>query len=194
MGQKLFNMPLITPLARWLSKLTLKLCGWKTVGEIPSHVTKCVVVGGPHTSNWDFPVFLMTAFALKINAHWMGKNTLFRFPFRAVMTWLGGIPINRQIRGDMVNKAADMFLANERLVIGVSPEGTRRATSQWHTGFWHIAKKAKVPIILAFVDYKLKQCGIYDEFVPTDDVDADMLRIKEIFTKFEGRRPKNFST
>jgi 1-acyl-sn-glycerol-3-phosphate acyltransferase len=192
MRYQLCNTPLIAPTAQVLSKIILKLFGWNAVGKVPAHIKKYVAVAAPHTSNWDFPIFLMTAFALGLNAHWMGKHTLFRFPFRNVMTWLGGIPVNRTIRGDMVATATKMLRSADTFAIGISPEGTRRATEHWHTGFWYIAQSAQVPIILAYIDYKTKQCGIYAEFRSSGDVTQDMEQIKDFYATFEGRNPHNF--
>lgn len=192
MRYRIFTTPLISSVAHVFSKMVLALTGWKVVGEIPPQVKKCVVIGAPHTSNWDFPVFLMTAFTLKLNAHWMGKHTLFRFPIRSLMTWLGGIPVRREIRDDMVAKATEMFHTSDELIIALSPEGTRKATARWHTGFWHIAQKAKVPIYLAFVDFGTKQCGVYGELHTSGNVEDDMKWIKHFYSRFQGRHPHQF--
>jgi 1-acyl-sn-glycerol-3-phosphate acyltransferase len=192
MRYRIFTTPLITSVAFLFSKTLLAVTGWKVVGEIPAHVKKCVVIGAPHTSNWDFPIFLMTAFVLRLNAHWMGKHTLFRFPFHSLMTWLGGIPIRRDIRGDMVAKATEMFRTSDELVIGLSPEGTRKAAERWHTGFWHIAQRARVPIYLAFIDYGTKHCGLYGPLHSLGNVENDMKWIKNFYSHFQGRHPHNF--
>lgn len=194
MQYQLFNTPVVTPILRVLSAITLKLLGWKVVGNIPERMKKCVVIGAPHTSNWDFPIFLMTAFVLRVNIRWIGKHTLFHFPFHSLMTWLGGMPIDRRVRGDMVAKASALFRDVDEFVLGISPEGTRKATPHWHTGFWYIAQSAHVPIFLAFIDYRAKQCGFHGEFHSTGDIELDMNRIKDFFSKsFRGKRPHNFT-
>ncbi len=192
MRYTIFNAPIISRVARVLSKAILKIIGWRVVGEVPQGIKKFVAVTAPHTSNWDFLIFLMTTFILRLDAHWMGKDTLFHFPFRGFMTWLGGIPVNRKVKGNMVAKATEMFLANEAFAIGIAPEGTRKATGEWKKGFWYIAQSAHVPIMLAFIDYKAKECGIGAEFCPSDSVHDDMTCIKHYYTQFEGKHPENF--
>jgi len=194
MQYQIFNTPLVTPILRMLSAITLKLFGWKVVGNIPARMKKCVVIGAPHTSNWDFPIFLMTAFVLRVNIRWIGKHTLFRFPFHGLMTWLGGIPVDRRVRGAMVEKASALFHDVDEFVLGISPEGTRKATSHWRTGFWHIARNAQVPIYLAFIDYRTKRSGFHGEFYSAGDIELDMQRIKDFFSKsFRGKHPQNFT-
>lgn len=169
-----------------LFRLLLKVSDWKIVGERPPGLKKFVVIGAPHTSNWDILIVLMTSFALKLDVHWMGKHQLFRYPRHGFMSWLGGIPVNREIPGDMVNQAVQLFAQSDTLVIGLAPEGTRSETNIWRSGFWHIARQAKVPIVLAFVDAKNKQGGILGVFEPTDDVEADIATLRRRYEAFKG--------
>ncbi len=192
MGRTIFNTPVLTPIIRTLSNAILKAIGWHVVGKIPDDVKKYVVVVAPHTSNWDFPICFMTAFVLKLNAHWIGKHTLFPRPFRRFMMWIGGIPVNRQIQGDTVAKTAQLFRERAELAIGISPEGTRKPVTNWHTGFWHIAHEANVPIVIAYIDYKLKECGIYGVFVSTGHVGLDMDIIKTMYSRYTAKHPRNF--
>lgn len=194
MKYRLLNTPFVTPLIRVICRITLKAFGWTVEGEIPAHVKKYIAAVAPHTSNWDFPILLMTAFVLRVDAHWMGKHTLFRFPFRSVMTYCGGIPVDRRTRNDMVAKATVMFKTHDEFALGIAPEGTRKATARWHTGFWHVARNADVPLYLAFIDYKTKRAGIFGKFHLSDDVGFDMERIKLFYAGFHGRHPHNFKT
>lgn len=182
MRYRLLNTPLITPFIRIICVIILKVFGWTVEGEIPAHVKKYVATVAPHTSNWDFIIMLMVAFVLRIDAHWMGKHTLFRFPFRSVMTYFGGIPVDRRIRADMVAKATTMFDAHDEFVIGIAPEGTRKTVERWHTGFWYLAHDARVPLYLAFLDYNTCRAGISEEFKLSDDVEADMRRIRMFYS------------
>lgn len=190
MKYRLLNTPLITPFIRGICLIVLRTSGWMIEGEIPAHAKKYVATIAPHTSNWDFIIMLMTAFVLRIDAHWIGKHTLFRFPFRNVMTYFGGIPVDRRVRTDMVARTTAMFDAHDKFVIGVAPEGTRKTTAHWHTGFWYVARNASVPLYLVFMDYRTKRTGISEEFRLSDDVEADIRRIKLFYTDFHGRYPR----
>ena len=194
MRYRLLNTPLVTPFIRALCLITLRVFGWNVEGEVPAHVKKFVATVAPHTSNWDFVILLMTAFVLRVDAHWMGKHTLFRFPFRGIMAYFGGIPVDRRVRSGMVAKATEMFNAHDEFVIGIAPEGTRKAPARWRTGFWHMAHNAGVPLYLAFIDYKTKRAGIFGQFHLSDDVESDMERIKLFYSGFHGRHPHNSKT
>ncbi len=192
MRYRLLNTPLITSVIRVISFVILKVLGWTIEGEIPAQVKKYVAIVAPHTSNWDFPIMLMAAFVLRVDVHWIGKHTLFSFPFRSAMSYLGGIPVDRKVRNDNVAKVIAMFNARDDFAIGIAPEGTRRATSRWHTGYWHMSHDAGVPLYLAFIDYKTKRAGVSGGFQFSDDVESDMERIKLFYSNFRGRHPENF--
>lgn len=192
MGRTIFNTPVLTPIIRTLSNAILKAIGWHVVGNIPEGMKKYVVVVAPHTSNWDFPICFMTAFVLRLNAHWIGKHTLFPRPFRSFMMWIGGIPVNRQVKGDTVAKTGQLFRESDDFAIGISPEGTRKPVANWHKGFWYIAKEADVPIIIVYIDYKLKECGIHGALRSTSDVEHDIDTIKASYSMCTPKHPCNF--
>lgn len=192
MERTIFNTPVLTPIIRAMSNAVLKAIGWHVVGKIPEGMKKYVVVVAPHTSNWDFPICFMTAFVLRLNARWIGKHTLFPRPFRSFMMWIGGIPVNRQVKGDTVVKTAQLFRESDDFAIGISPEGTRKPVANWHKGFWHIAKEADVPIIIVHIDYKSRECGIMGVFRSTDDVECDMDTIKALYSTCTPKHPSNF--
>src|SRR5512144_310512 len=175
----------------WLANMLLKLFGWRAEGSLDD-VPRCVLVVAPHTSNWDFPVMLALAAALRIKATWMGKHTLFRPPFGWLMRWLGGLPINRSARHNVVEQAIESFRQRDRLVLAILPEGTRKRTPYWKSGFYHIAVGAKVPIALGYADYRRKVGGIGRVIVPSGDVDADMALIREFYSGMTGKRPDQF--
>jgi 1-acyl-sn-glycerol-3-phosphate acyltransferase len=174
-----------------LANMVLKLFGWRVVGSLADQ-PKCVVIVAPHTSNWDFPVMLLLAVALRLKATWMGKHTLFRPPFGWIMRRLGGLPIDRGARHNMVEQAVESFRAHDRLVLAILPEGTRKRTPYWRSGFYHIALGAQVPIALAFADYRRKVGGIGRVIVPSGDVDADMALIRDFYSGIAGKRPEQF--
>ena len=173
------------------ANMLLRLFGWRAEGSLDD-LPKCVLVVAPHTSNWDFPVMLALAIALRIKATWMGKHTLFRPPFGWLMRWLGGLPIDRGARHNVVEQAVESFRTRDRLVLAVLPEGTRKRTPYWKSGFYHIAMGAKVPIALGYADYRRKVGGIGRVIVPSGDVDADMALIREFYSGMAGKRPEQF--
>lgn len=175
----------------WLANMLLKLFGWRAVGSLADQ-PKCVVIVAPHTSNWDFPVMLLLAFALRLKVTWMGKHTLFRPPFGGIMRRLGGLPINRGTRHNMVQQAVSSFLSHDQLALAILPEGTRQRTPYWRSGFYHIALGAQVPIALGFADYRRKVGGIGRVIVPSGDVDADMALIRDFYSGISGKRPEQF--
>jgi 1-acyl-sn-glycerol-3-phosphate acyltransferase len=193
MHHTLFDTPLVNQVLRAGSLAFLRARGWQVVGSLPADTPKCVLIAAPHTSNWDLPYTLMVAFALRLNIYWMGKASLFRFPFGGVMRWLGGIAVDRTRNTNLVAASAAAITAAEGpLQLVVPPEGTRGRTRHWKTGFYFIAQEARVPIVLAFIDYEKKQGGLGPVFVPTGDVDADMAVIKRFYAPIKGRRADSF--
>jgi 1-acyl-sn-glycerol-3-phosphate acyltransferase len=151
-----------------------------------------VLVVAPHTSNWDFLVMLLLAAALRLKVTWMGKHTLFRPPFGWIMRRLGGLPIDRGARHNIVEQAVGSFRVYDRLLLAILPEGTRKRTPYWRSGFYHIALGAHVPIALGFADYRRKVGGIGRVIVPSGDVDADMALIRDFYSGIIGKRPDQF--
>lgn len=193
MHKTLFDTPVVSFLLRGLAIVLLKLLGWKTRGGLPPGVTRCVMIAAPHTSNWDLPYTLMVAFALRINIYWMGKEELFRPPFRGVMMWLGGIPVDRSKSNDLVAASAQKIRDSEQLILVVPPEGTRSKTVYWKTGFYWIAHGANVPILLGYLDFAKKEGGIGPAFMPTGDIEQDMIEIKAFYANVTGKKPNKFT-
>ena len=193
MQRTIFTTPLVNNLFRAISVLVLRLTGWTVLGALPPEAQKSVFIAAPHTSNWDLPNTLMVAFALRLNICWMGKASIFRFPFRGLMVWLGGIPVDRARSNDLVAASAQAIMqADGAMQLIVPPEGTRGKTRYWKTGFYYIAAAARVPIVLSYMDYERKVTGLGPVFVPTGDIDADMLRIKAYYAPFKGKNAGQF--
>jgi 1-acyl-sn-glycerol-3-phosphate acyltransferase len=193
MHRTIFDTPIVNTVLRFLSVSFLKLTGWKVEGRLPQGCEKCVFIAAPHTSNWDLPYTLMVAFALRLNIYWMGKNQIFKPPFRGVMMWLGGIPVQREQTNNLVDASVQAIqVADGPLQLVVPPEGTRSKSRYWKTGFYYIALGARVPILMAYMDYERKISGIGPMFSPTGDIEADMLTIKAFYAPFKGKNASQF--
>ena len=190
MRTTIFSTPLITPLLRFLAILILRPVGWTSKGSKVS-VPKYVLIGAPHTSNWDFPLMLLVVLELRLQLYWMGKHTLFPFPFSGLMKWLGGIPINRTKSHNVVFDIVAQFKSNDNFVVLVPPEGTRRRVSEWKTGFYHIANNAEVPILMGYVDAGKKEAGFADFFYPTGELETDMKEIRSFYAEKKGLTAEN---
>jgi 1-acyl-sn-glycerol-3-phosphate acyltransferase len=193
MHRTIFDTPVINTLLRWISVGILKLLGWRVEGALPPGCSKSVFIAAPHTSNWDLPYTLMVAFALRLNIYWMGKASIFPFPLRHTMMWLGGIPVHREKSNNLVDASADAIkAATGPLQLVVPPEGTRSKVRYWKTGFYYIALGAGVPVVMSYMDYSKKVAGLGPVFVPTGDLEADMVKIKAFYAPFKGRNPDQF--
>jgi 1-acyl-sn-glycerol-3-phosphate acyltransferase len=182
-----FETPVLKTILRIFSIYYLKLIGWKVIGALPVDTPKYVVIAAPHTSNWDMPMTLMCTFALRAKMHWMGKSSIFKWPFKTIMMWMGGIPIDRTKSNNIVDETIKLFNEHDELIITVPPEGTRKKAERWKTGFYHIARGAGVPIVCAFLDYKNKECGVGLTLMPTGDLEADMDKIKSFYNTKTGK-------
>jgi 1-acyl-sn-glycerol-3-phosphate acyltransferase len=188
MHRTIFDTPLVNGLLRAGSLAYLKIAGWRIEGELPANARKCVLIAAPHTSNWDLPYTLMAAFVLRLNVYWIGKASLFRAPFGAVMRWLGGIPVQREQSSNLVAASIKALKAAEGSVqLIVPPEGTRGKSTHWKSGFYYIALGAEVPILLAFMDYADKRAGLGPAFQPSGDIDRDMAAIKAYYALLRGK-------
>ncbi len=170
-----------------LSRTLLKLFGW-TVIEPPARPARAVLVGYPHTSNWDGVIALFTKLALDLDARWVAKDSLFCGPLDWIFRRLGGIPIKRNVRNGFVADMVARFAAQPEFLLVIAPEGTRSLTPGWKSGFYRIALGAKVPVALAFVDYSRRQAGILTYLTMTGDPAAD---IAAIAAHYEGRQGKH---
>ncbi len=193
MHRTIFDTPVVNTVLRGLSIGFLKLRGWKVNGELPANGRTCVLIAAPHTSNWDLPYTLMVAFALRLNIYWMGKEQIFKPPFRGLMMWLGGLPVRRESANNLVAASIEALQnAQGPVQLVVPPEGTRSKVRYWKTGFYYIALGAKVPIVMAYMDYARKQSGLGPVFEPTGDIEVDMAAIQAFYAPFKGKNPDQF--
>ncbi len=170
-------------------RAVLALLRWRIEGEFPD-LPKLVVAVAPHTSNWDFVVGVAAMFALDLRITFIGKHTLFRPPFDAVLRWLGGIPVDRSSANGLVKASVRAFGEVQRRILVIAPEGTRKPVARFKSGFLRIARGAGVPVLLATLDYGAR-CVRFGPLVrPGPDVEADRRRIEAHFAPVRGRRPR----
>ena len=195
MHRTIFTTPVISTLFRGVSVAFLRLAGWRIEGSLPPEAKICVLIAAPHTSNWDLPYTLMVAFALRLNIYWMGKQSIFSPPFRQLMMWLGGIPVDRSQSNNLVAISAQALKeAHSPVQLVVPPEGTRSKSRYWKTGFYYIALSAQVPIVMAFMDYPNKRSGLGPLIVPTGNIEQDMAEIKAFYAPFKGKNAQQFES
>jgi 1-acyl-sn-glycerol-3-phosphate acyltransferase len=178
-------------LTRCLGRLGLRLLHWRFEGEFPEP-SKLVLVVAPHTSNWDFVVGIAIVFATGLNAHWLAKDTWFRWPVGLLGRWLGGLPVDRSRRHDRVEQTSRVFREHERLWLAITPEGTRKKVERWKSGFWHIAKAAGVPIAPCYFDYRKRETGFGPLLIPGDDYEQDLARLQAFYATVTARHPEQF--
>lgn len=159
MHRTIYESRFFSGLFRALSIVFLKLAGWRRVGCVPD-LPKYVMIGAHHTSNWDAPISVAILFSFRIKAYWLMKNTAFRWPFRGLLLWLGAIPVDRTKSADVVGQMAGEMKKRAEMVLLLAPEGTRKKVTRWKSGFYHIARGAGVPVVLAFLDYRQKEGGL----------------------------------
>lgn len=165
------------------------LWGWEFDGDLPADVSQAVAIGAPHTSNWDFVIVMIAIFAINVRLSLMGKHTIFIWPFRRLLRWMGLIPADRRAPNGMVGQAIEQFKLNEKFVLAIAPEGTRSKVKSWRTGFHRIALGAKVPIIPVGLDFGNKRIKIGEKFWPSEDMEADIVQLKAFYADVAGKRP-----
>jgi 1-acyl-sn-glycerol-3-phosphate acyltransferase len=176
-----------------LCRLILKMIGWKAVLKIKIP-DKCVFCVAPHTSNTDFMIGKLVYCAIGGGRlSFLIKKEWFKFPFNMIFKGLGGIPVDRSSKNSLTDQIAGQFESRRRFKLAVTPEGTRKANPDWKKGFYYIAKKANVPILLAYIDYGTKIAGIERIFRLTGEDDKDIQEIKLYYKQFAGRRPERFA-
>lgn len=178
-----------------LALAALRLMGWKVDGSLPT-VNKFVMIVAPHTSNWDLPIGLICAHALGLMYAWrlgfMAKAEAFKGPLGPMLTWLGGLPINRRLPRGVIEQMTGAFAAHDRLMLVITPEGTRKRTDSWKSGFYRIATEANVPIVMAYIDYGQRMAGIGPTLHPSGNLQADMEIIAAFFADKQAMHPHEF--
>ena len=171
--------------------MLLRLWGWR-IAPFPD-LDKAVAVGGPHTSNWDGFLGILGATALGLDTAFLIKASAFRWPLAPLLRRMGGIPIDRTRATGAVDQAVELFRKSNRLIMVVTPEGTRTNAPRWKTGFYHIARLARVPMVLAVPDYSRRELNFPLVIEPGDDMEADMRKMIECFADTTPRHPDKLS-
>jgi 1-acyl-sn-glycerol-3-phosphate acyltransferase len=170
---------------RALGGTYLRLAGWRIEGQFPPD-SKYVLIVAPHTSNWDFTLGLAVMFELEMRVSWLGKHVLFKAPFRRLLRWMGGIPVNRSASFGVVGECVRAFQEAPALMLALSPEGTRKGVSQWKSGFYNIAVQAGVPIMPVGFDYREHKVQLMPPFHPSGDLEVDLPLIQARFDEIHG--------
>ena len=181
--------PRIHKIQALLGILFLAVTGWKVAGSVPD-ISKFVLVLAPHTSNWDLPFILAVMYGLGLKINWFGKKELFVWPIGCVFKWLGGIPIDRSFRQNVVQQTVQTIRECEQIVMGIAPEGTRSQSRHWSTGFYYIAGLAQAPIVFGYLDYARKVGGLGPVMHTTGNIEADMKVIREFYSGITAKHPQ----
>ncbi|MCE9603002.1 MAG: lysophospholipid acyltransferase family protein [Gemmatimonadetes bacterium] len=171
----------------------MRLTGWRFTGADFPDRRKFVLIVAPHTSNWDFPVGIMAMYALGIRGTFLGKDTLFKFPLGILMRFLGGFPVDRTSRSDVVTQTTELVERSDRIIIVLSPEGTRKYAPRWRSGFYWIAQKTGMPILPVAFDFSERAIRVFPLFEPTGDQDADVAALRRHFRPEMGRYPEKYA-
>lgn len=178
-----------------ICKIILRLWGWKSIGSVVPE-KKCIIIGVPHTSAWDFVISYLFYTALGGKANVLIKKEFFKSPLGPLVKKLGGVPIDRSKGANVVRQIVQQFNERETMHLALTPEGTRKKTKNWKAGFHQIAKLANVPVYLGSFDWGRKEIAIWEKFELTDDAAADIRRMKDFYREkgVTGKYPELFTT
>ena len=193
MARKLVYQSIFIHVFYWISRILLLVMGYRFVGKLPTE-KRLLAIAAPHTSNWDFPIFIAMVFTKRLEPRFLGKDTLFKGFLGPLMYWFGGFPVERSGPRaiDAIDTALELYRTHDELLLGMAPEGTRSKVMKWKTGFYRIAVEADVPILLAYLDAEKKIVGLRDElFYPTGDMKKDLAEIQAYYADKIGVNPEN---
>lgn len=173
----------------WIVERWLTWRGWRFIGELPD-LDHMVIIGAPHTSNWDFFLYLGAVRHWRMSPHFVGKHTLFRWPFGWFFRALGGIPVDRSRPGGMVGQVAEQFARSERFILVMAPEGTRKEAPYWKSGFVRIAEASGAPIVPARVDMPAKTVTMGEPITFDGDEKTLMDRLREFYVPARGKNDR----
>ncbi len=169
-----------------------KILGWKIVGQFPSDIKKYVIIAAPHSSWQDFPIGILVKYTLAEKINYIGKDSLFKEPFGFLFRAFGGTPVDRSKSNNLVDAIVDLYNSKEEFRLALSPEGTRKKTERWKTGFYYIAKGANVPIVMATLDFGEKQVKISEPYHTTENQEKDFEFFHSYYKGVKGKKPDQF--
>ena len=169
-----------------IGRFTLRLLGWRIEGNLPD-VPKLLVIAAPHSSNWDFVIGIATVFAMRLDARFLGKTELFRWPLGPLMRWFGGTPVDRASPEGVVEETVAHIAASPAFLLGMAPEGTRKPVERWKTGFYRIALAAGIPIVAGYFDNTRKRVGFGPVFHPAGNTEAEIDAMRAFYAGFTRR-------
>ena len=183
-----------------LGRLIFWMIGWSVDENLPPEAERAVCLAAPHTTNWDFFFVIIGFWVLGVPMKVAIKDDWTKFPFGILVNSLGGLGINRAPKSDpskgpsQVEQMVSFFDQMDRIALVIAPEGTRRRTTKWKTGFYHIASKAQVPLIFGYVDYARKVAGIHTKALHlSGDIEQDMAVILSFYKTIAGKNPDQFA-
>jgi len=174
------------------SSIVLKIIGWKVGGERPEE-KKFVFLAAPHTSNWDFPLGMLTAWYLEIDLKVLMKKSWFIFPIKGLLLSIGAMPLDRSKGGTVIDGVVREFDERDAFVFSITPEGTRSYTESWKTGFYTIATRANAPIVCGYLDYGKKETGVGPIIYPQGDAEKDFGAILKFYRTVTPRYSQKFN-
>lgn len=167
---------------KFLYRFLWWLIGWKIIGDVPWQEKKYIIIVAPHTKNLDFIIGVLARGVVGFDSKFLGKKSLFRPPYGWFFKMMGGYPVDRSKRSNLVDQVVDLYNSHERFIIALAPEGTRKNVADWKTGFYYIAHKANIPIVRAKMDWKTKTVKFFEPFKTTGIIENDLPLIKEVYT------------
>ena len=156
--------------------------GFRLQGGVPA-VPKYILVGAPHTTNWDFVIFAGVVGELGIKPSFIGKHTLFKWPMKRFMHDIGGIPVDRSTPGGYTAHVIERIRQAEEIALVIAPEGSRTSDGRWRSGFYHIAHGAGIPFVPAWVNYETRRAGLGEAIMPSGDFHADLAKVAAFYQR-----------
>ena len=172
------------------SRFILRLFGWRILNEYPKEVRKSIIIAIPHTSNWDFPLGILTKWAIGEDVKYLIKSSVFKFPYGWIFKALGGFPVDRSKSNNFVDQVVQLFNEKEEFIINIAPEGTRKKTEKLKTGFYYIALNAKIPLVLISFDWENKELNFSRPIYVTGDYGKDIQKLKAFYKGIKGKIPE----
>lgn len=173
-------------IVRWIGRAGLRLFGWRMEGAFPD-LPKVLIIVAPHSSGFDAVWGLLAKMGLGVHIEFMAKRELFWWPLGPILRGFGSFPVDRRATGGVVGALADYAKRHERLWLLIAPEGTRKPVKEWKSGFWRLARGANLPVVCAYFDYPRKMIGIGPTFQMSDDLAADMAKIRAFYRPWRGK-------